>query len=174
MTAAPEFSRIESLERLGRSSKPVRIEATAQERAALARRLRLLALDRFAAEYMLVKEGQAIIANGRIEAALTQSCVATGEPVPEKLDEPFVIRFEREPADQTPDDEIELSADDCDVIFFSGDRIDMGEAMAETLSLSMNPYPRAPDADRILREAGVLSEEDASPFAKLRELTNKS
>lgn len=174
MDAAPEFSRIESLDRMGRSSKPVRIEATAEERAALAKRLRLLTLDRLSAEYLLVKEGQAIIASGRIEAELTQSCVASGVPVPERLDEPFVIRFEREPADQAPDDEIELNSDDCDVIFFSGDRIDMGEAMAETLSLCMNPYPRAPDADRLLREAGVLSEDDASPFAKLRQLTKKT
>lgn len=174
MTAPPEFSRFESLDKLGRSSKPVRIEATVEECAALARRFRLLALDRLAAEYVLVKEGQGVIANGRIEADLTQSCVASGAPVPEQLDEPFAIRFEREPGEHAPDEEIELSADDCDIIFFSGDRIDMGEAVAETLSLSMNPYPRAAEADRLLRKAGVISEEEAGPFAKLRQLTKKS
>ena len=173
MTVPPEFSRFESLDKLGRSSKPVRIEATAEECAALARRFRLQALDRLAAEYVLAAEGQAVIANGRIEAALTQACVASGAPVPEHLNEPFAIRFEREPVDASPDDEMELSADDCDVIFFSGDRIDMGEAVAETLALSMNPYPRAAEADHLLRQAGVLSEEEAGPFAKLRQLTKK-
>src|SRR3546814_9785572 len=101
-------------------------------------------------------------------ADLGQAGVATAAPVPEKIDEAFTIQFERESTDYDPDTEIELSSDDCDVIFFSGDRIDMGEAVAETLSLLMNPYPRAPEADRLLREAGVLSEEEAGPFAKLR------
>src|SRR3546814_12228746 len=78
-----------------------------------------------------------IIANGRIMADLVQACVATAAPVPEKIDEAFTIQFERESTDYDPDTEIELSSDDCDVIFFSGDRIDMGEAVAETLSLLM-------------------------------------
>lgn len=173
MIAAPEFSRLESLDKIGRSDKPVRIEATAEERAALARRFGLVTLDRLAASYILTKEGAAVIANGQIEAELVQSCVATGVPVPERLDEPFVIRFEREAAEPDPDEEIELSSNECDIIFFKGDRIDMGEAVAETLSLSMNPYPRSSDAEKVLREAGVLSEEEASPFAKLRDLTKK-
>ena len=170
---APEFSRPESLDKIGRSSKPVHIEATAEERAVLSRRFGLVALDRLAADYLLEKDGEAIIARGHIEAELAQSCVASGVPVPERIDEPFAIRFEREAAASGPDEEVELSSDDCDVIFFAGDRIDMGEAVAETLSLSMNPYPRSPDADSVLREAGVLSEDEASPFAKLRELTRK-
>lgn len=173
MTPAPEFSRLESLDQIGRSDKPVRIEATAEERGALARRFGLVSLDRLAASYVLTKEGQAIIATGRFEAELVQSCVASGVPVPDRLNEPFAIRFEREAADTVFDEEVELDSDDCDIVFFTGDRIDMGEAVAETLSLGMNAYPRAPDAEKTLREAGVLSEEEASPFASLRELTKK-
>lgn len=174
MTAVPEFSRPVPLDKLGRSDKPVRIEATEAERQALVRRFNLAGLERLWAEYVLIREGEAVIAKGRIEATLSQSCVASGVPVTEQVREPFTLRFEREPAAEMPQEEIELSAEDCDVIFFTGERIDMGEAVAETLSLSMNPYPRAPDADRLLRQAGVLSEEEASPFAKLRNLTKKS
>src|SRR3546814_16294727 len=100
-------------------------------------------------------------------ADLVQACVATAAPVPEKIEEAFTIHFERERTDYDPDTEIELSSDDCDVIFFSGARIDMGEAVAETLSLLMNHYPRAPEADRLLSEAGVLSADRAGPFTKL-------
>ena len=31
----------------------------------------------------------------------------------------------------------------------------------------MTPYPRSPQADTALKEAGVLSEEQAGPFAAL-------
>ena len=44
--------------------------------------------------------------------------------------------------------------------------IDVGEAVAETLSLSLDPYPRAPGAEEALKAAGVKSEEEAGPFAR--------
>jgi len=42
------------------------------------------------------------------------------------------------------------------------------------VALAMTPYPRSPEADSILREAGVLSEEQASPFAALLSLKDKT
>jgi hypothetical protein len=51
--------------------------------------------------------------------------------------------------------------------------VDLGDAVAETLSLSLDPYPRAPQAEAVLREAGVKSEEEvapASPLAGLKDL----
>ena len=68
---------------------------------------------------------------------------------------------------------MELDAEDCDTIGYSGNSIDMGEAVAETVALAMAPYPRAPDADAILREAGVLQEDQAGPFAALLALKGK-
>lgn len=170
---APEFSRPERLDGVGRTAGAVRIEADPGEREALRRRFGLEAIDGLVADYVLAKGDRGIMATGRIRADVVQSCVATGAPVPARIDEPFLIRFEPERSDHAPDAEIELDADDCDVVFFAGDRIDMGEAVAETLSLALDPYPRSADADRLLREAGVISEEEAGPFARLRELTRK-
>ena len=45
--------------------------------------------------------------------------------------------------------------------------IDLGGAIADTLALSLDPYPRSASADAALKEAGVLTEEQASPFAVL-------
>jgi len=70
-------------------------------------------------------------------------------------------------------EEVELSEADCDVIGYEGGAIDLGEAVAETLALALDPFPRSPDADAALREAGVLSEEDAGPFAALKALKEK-
>ena len=43
-------------------------------------------------------------------------------------------------------------------------------AVADTLALSLDPYPRSASADAALREAGVMSEAEASPFALLAKL----
>ena len=140
------------------------------ERKAVAERLRLVALERLEAHAVLERDGPQVRARGRVKATLKQSCIATGEPVGEHVDEPFDINFVPAPVEGAPDDEIELGADDCDVVFYDGQAIDLGEAIADTLALAMEPYPRSPDAEDALKEAGVLSEEQAGPFAALAKL----
>ena len=66
--------------------------------------------------------------------------------------------------------EIELGEADCDVVFTDGAQVDLGTAIADTLALSIDPYPRSASAEAALKEAGVLSEEQASPFAVLAKL----
>ena len=41
------------------------------------------------------------------------------------------------------------------------------------IALSLDPYPRSAGADAALKEAGVLTEEEASPFAALAALKSK-
>jgi hypothetical protein len=57
-----------------------------------------------------------------------------------------------------------------DIVFHDGAAIDIGEAIAQTLALALDPYPRAPDAEAALKEAGVKSEAEAGPFAALAAL----
>ncbi len=145
------------------------LQADEAERAAIAERLQLPSLDRFEAHVALSRDGERVEAQGRIRARLEQSCVATGEPVAANIDEPFRLRFLPEPR-ASADEEIELSEDDCDTVFHDGSTIDLGGALADTLALALDPYPRSPGADAALREAGVLTEEQASPFAVLAKL----
>jgi uncharacterized metal-binding protein YceD (DUF177 family) len=149
------------------------IVADDEERAAVSDRLGLLNLDRFEAHAVLSRDGQKIRANGRLKAALDQSCIATGEPVPAHIDEPFDLLFVPEPKGRSADDEIELGEDELDTIFHDGSAIDLGSAIADTLALSLDPYPRSAGADAALKEAGVLTEEEASPFAALAALKEK-
>jgi len=166
---APEFSRAVPLESIGEAPRRIDIEADEVERAALARRFGLVAIDRLAAEAELVREAAEVTATGRIEAAVMQSCVVTGAPVEARLDELFSIRFQ--PLSESgPDDEIELGESELDVTFYEGGAIDLGEAAAETLALALDPYPRSPDAETVLKEAGVKSEEEAGPFGALAAL----
>lgn len=167
----PEFSRPVRLDTLGDGARRIAIEAKEPERIALSRRFGLLAIDRLEAEAELHSVGEVVLASGRLRAAVTQACVASGEPVEAKIDEPFTLKFVPETA--VGEDEVELGEDDLDVIGFEGSAIDLGEAAAQTLVLALDPFPRAPDADRVLRDAGVIGEQDAGPFAVLKGLKDK-
>ena len=147
------------------------IEAGEDERAALAERFDLTAIESLSAALTLVRDEETVSAKGTLHAVVTQPCVASGAPVPALVDAPFVILFRPQPVG-AGDEEIELGESEMDVVFYDGAMIDVGEAVAETLSLSLDPWPRAPDAEAALAAAGVSSEEEAkaanSPFAALR------
>ena len=151
-----------------------RIDLTADdaERAAVSERLGLAALDRLEAHAALVRDGDAIRATGRLQASLQQSCVVTGEPIAAHVDEPFDLAFLPEP-DGSEADELEIRENECDVVFHDGAMIDLGSAIADTLALNLDPYPRSAGADAALKEAGVLSEEEAGPFAALAALKER-
>ncbi len=141
------------------------------ERNAIARRLDLVSLDRLEAHVSLSRTAGAVRAEGRLIAALDQSCVVSGDPVTAHVDEPFAVLFMPEPPAGGPDEEIELGAEDCDVVFTDGAMIDLGGAIADTLALGLDPYPRSASAEVAIKEAGVLNEAEASPFAILAKLT---
>lgn len=140
------------------------------ERRSIAERLGLNALNRLEAHVTLFRTGPIVRSEGRLNATLEQSCVVTGEPVAAHVDEPFTLLFMPEPETARPDEEIELGEEDCDVVFYDGAAIDVGSAIADTLALNIDPYPRSASADAALKEAGVLTEEQASPFAALAAL----
>lgn len=171
---APEFSRPVRIDTLGSAPRDVAIEADETERPALALRFGLIAVDRLEAQFTLVRSGETVTATGTLRAAVTQSCVASGEPVEASIDVPFAIAFSPEPEGRPgSDEEIELSEAECDIVFYEGAAIDLGEAAAETLALNLDPWPRAPQADDALREAGVKREEEVGPFAALAGLREK-
>ncbi|MEA3063856.1 MAG: hypothetical protein QOJ27_284 [Sphingomonadales bacterium] len=172
-----EFSRLFRLDTLAAEPRSVHIEAEPAERSPLAARFELVAVESLAAEARLSRRGEAVVADGTLRARVTQSCIATADPVEAKIEEAFRIEF-RPPPDGRAEEEIELGEDELDVVFYEGGAIDLGEAVAQTLALSLDPYPRSPAAEAALREAGVKSEEEAraesSPFARLRGLKGEA
>lgn len=174
---APEFSRLVRLDMLGAAPRCEVIEADASELAALARRFGLVEIGRLGAEAELKLANQEVHATGRLKAIVVQSCVATGEPVPAEIDEPFDILFRPAPQGERSEEEIELEESEMDVVFYDGAAVDLGEAVAETLVLALDPYPRAPGAGEALKAAGVKGEdevdEEAGPFGALASLKDK-
>jgi uncharacterized metal-binding protein YceD (DUF177 family) len=153
-----------------RDGERIDLAADEGERLKIAERLGLRSLDRLEAHASLERKGEKIRARGRLKAGLCQSCVITGDPVEARVDEAFDIYFLPEPSAEGGDEEIELVESDCDVVFHDGSAIDLGSAIADTLALGLDPYPRSAGAEAALKEAGVLTEAEAGPFAALAKL----
>jgi uncharacterized metal-binding protein YceD (DUF177 family) len=163
----PEFSRPIEVRRLGDLHQTV--TASPAERAALARRFGFQAVESLEGELHLVRQGETVFAEGRIAARIVQSCAVSGEPLPVTIDEPIALRFVPA-ATRRADEEIELAAEDCDQIEFSGGSVDLGEAVAQTLALAIDPYATGPDADAARAAHGLLDEERGGAFAALAAL----
>ncbi len=157
-----------------RDGDRVDLVADAAEREAVARRLGLEALSCLEAHAALSRKGDIVRAEGRLAASLDQACVVTGEPVAAHVNEPFEFIFMPAPETGRSEEEIELGQSDLDVVFHDGAAIDLGTAIADTLALSLDPYPRSAGADAALKEAGILSEAEASPFSALASLKKSS
>ena len=167
-----DFAHRLTLDRI-RDGDRLDLVADADERAAVAARLGLASLERLDAHAVLRRDGTTITASGRVKASLEQRCVATGDPLPVRVDEAFDLRFVPEPKTAGGDEEFELGADELDTLFHDGQAIDLGAAIADSLALALDPYPRSPKAEAALREAGVISEDEAGPFAALAALKGK-
>ena len=168
MNARPEFSRAVRLDQIGSDARPQSISADETERLALARRFRLRAIGLLEADYVLTAMGDAWEARGVLRAQAVQACVATGQDVPERIEAPFIIRFV--PEDDLTLEEVELSEDECDTMPVEDGRIDMGEAVAQTLALNLDPYPRSANADAYLKEMGVKQEGETGALSGLKDL----
>lgn len=166
---APELSR--PIKVKGLPGEALVIEADASERAALAARFGLPGVDSLRAVVDLEQRASAIRATGTLEAAIRQSCAISGEDFPATIHEELDLRFVEEGRAEAAENEdgeieIELGAEDCDEIDYSGDAFDLGEAVAQTLGLAIDPYAEGPGADAARKSAGITAEgEQEGPLA---------
>jgi len=145
---APEFSRPIAADRIGRDGYQVTIEAGPAERAALTARFGLVSVDALTARCRLRQvAGGMIELTASFEATVTQLCVVTLEPFPARVADEFTQRYALDPQRlRKLADESELfdpDADDPPEALQEGG-IDLGEAVAQHLSIALDPFPRAP------------------------------
>ncbi|QTD57503.1 YceD family protein [Parasphingorhabdus cellanae] len=169
----PELSKIIKLSEIGSSALTGTIVADDEERQALAKRFDLPSIESITSEYRLAAKEHEISFTGTIQSSLHQACAISGQPFPVQIDEIFNIIFVEKTEIPASDEEIELAPEDCDVIEYDAAQIDLGEAIAQTLYLALDPYPRGPDADRAAEKNGLKSEEEAGPFGALAALKDK-
>ena len=141
------------VKRLPQNGLPLVIEADAEQRARLAADHDLVSVERFRAELLVSAwKRNGVKVEGRVEAAITQACVVTLDPLQSLMDEevsglflPDDSKLGREGFHQPG--EIHLDPDGPDSPeTFSGDTIDVGALAEEFFALAIDPYPRKPDA----------------------------
>lgn len=160
-----EFSRPIDLRQI--TPAPLTLTASPAECAALADRFGLVRVDRLAATVALVADGDVVTATGRLAAAWVQPCAVSGEDLAQATDEALALRFVPTTGPTAPDVEIELSDSDCDEIEYSGTTFDLGEAIAQSLGLAIDPFACGPGAEAARQAAGIVSEGAAGPFGAL-------
>ena len=142
-----EIERVIDLDRLGRSGSAVEIAATESECAALAKRFGFLSLQGFSARVTVdLQPGDQVIVEGRLRGKIVQACVLSLEPVTQELDDAFRIVFQKDLAEERDPEsgEAVLNAQADAPEPLSGNMLDVGEIVAEQLSLAAEPYPRHP------------------------------
>lgn len=166
MNEKPEFSRPVDIR--GITAEPVRLNATAAERSALAKRFDIVAVGRLEAEIALEAEGAVVSAKGILDADIVQSCAVSGEDLPATIHESIDVRFV--PAEtlevEQPETEVELDADELDIIGYNGSAFDLGEAVAQSLALAIDPFATGPEADAARERHGLA---DGGPKGALAE-----
>ena len=158
-----ELSRTLPADRVGPSGYTLTIEATAQECAAIARRLLVPSVEALRCDWSLRPAPHGVVeAEGSLRARLHQECVVSLDPFSVELVDEFAVRFvpageESETADD-PDEPDELPIDD--------GMLELGEATVEQFALALDPYPRMPGA--IL--PADLTDAPETPFDALAKL----
>lgn len=170
---SPEFSRRVSIDSLADDEVIQDIEANAEERAALAARFGLLALDSLTATVRLKRgRGGRIRLDGEFAADVVQSCVVTLEPVKSRVADSFTVTF-APTSDLDTGPELDLSpwAEELPEPL-EGDVIDIGETVAQFLSLALDPYPRRQGIEFTPADYPGLAADSAKngPFAALATL----
>lgn len=195
MTISNEFPHQIPAAKIGREIFKTTFTADERQCALLAKRYGVLSVEgvRGDAELWRETDGMTIGVRGHFTADVTQACVATLEPVKDHIEEDFEgwfldesiaksfkkakkLRADTEiedPFNPEEDEETMMPDERDEPESIVNGQVDVGELVAQYLSLAINPYPHSEKA----KAAGPVGDEDAggkpSPFAVLKDLKTK-
>jgi uncharacterized metal-binding protein YceD (DUF177 family) len=142
-----EIERIVDIARMAPNGAALEVAASDSERAALARRFGFLGLPAFSARVTVDRRpGGQVVVEGRLRGKIVQACILTLDPVTQDLDETFRLVFKQDLAEERdPESGEALVSPQADAPEpLPGNLLDVGEIVAEQLSLAADPYPRKP------------------------------
>jgi uncharacterized metal-binding protein YceD (DUF177 family) len=163
------LSRAFSVRHLPAGGADATIEASPEERTELAADLGLPEIRALSATYRVTGSPTHVWVKGRFHATLVQTCVVTLDEFTSTLDQEVAVEFRTTPdvdIDETSGSEHEADLDAPDEL--EGDTVDLGAITAEFLALSLDPYPRKPDAEFTSEAGGDTG--STSPFSALANL----
>lgn len=141
-------------------------------RAEIAAFLDLTTIDRLTVKLRAVRFRGGMRVTGRLEAEIVQPSVVSLEPVrqsiSEAVDRVFLPGAQKDFADDA-DTDLFVDPDGEDIPdHFDGNEADLSDLIIETLSLAVDPYPRAPGESAAV--VGDAEDPSDKPFAALRAL----
>jgi hypothetical protein len=166
------WSHIVKLHGLNRGPITVRLDADADARGEIARRLDLKSLPSLTADITVKPWFDGVEITGRLNAVVEQVCGVSLETFEQPVASDFDIRavpagspHGAEPAGG----EMELDPDAPDAPdVLEGDELDVAAHVVEQLALEIDPFPRKPGAEFDYRAPEV----ETSPFAALKKLAD--
>lgn len=162
------LSRLVDVMNLPPQGTQVRVEATAEECAALARDFGLPGIQSLSGDYKLNNSAKGVHVTGAVKAAISQTCVVTLEPFDSQIEEDVEVDF-AEPSGMPPEPPTEMHEYEPPDEIVNG-HIDLGALTAEFLALGLDPYPRKPGVDFAYQDPADAKD---SPFAALGKLKDK-
>ncbi len=149
----------------------------------MVRRFGFLGLPAFSARVSVDRRpGGQVVVEGRLRGKVVQACILTLEPITQELDDAFRLVFKQDLAEERDPESGEalLSAQIDAPEPLQGNLLDIGEIVAEQLSLAADPYPRRPGVklEDVLPKPrqggrGARNEQRRHPFAGLAVLRDK-
>jgi len=171
------------LDKIGTDGAALEISTTESERAALAKRFGFLGLPDFSARVTVDRRpGGQVVVEGLLKGRILQACILSLDPVTQELDDAFRLVFAEEVTEERDPESGEalLNAQGDAPEPLVGNMLDVGEIVAEQLSLTADPYPRRPGIkleDVLPKPKGgarrAAPEPRRHPFAGLAALKDK-
>jgi uncharacterized metal-binding protein YceD (DUF177 family) len=194
MTHISEFPHLVAAAKIGPEPTEVSFSANERQRALLAKRYSILSVDLVEGSAKLKREGDGmtIHVSGHFRAKVSQACVTTLEPVHDDIAETFegwfldesqaasFIRAKKRKEEEEglitdllpalEDEETLVTEERDEPEAVVNGMVDVGELVAQHLSLALNPFPHSENA----LETGPLGDDQPlakeSPFAALKDL----
>ena len=176
MTTSPDRIRLPDagirLDSMPGDGRDLALNVSADDRAAMAKFLRITAVDRLVVRLHAVRFRGGIRVTGRLEAEIVQPSVVSLEPVRQAVAEPidriFLPAGEKDFADDA-DADVFVDPDGEDIPdHFEGNEADLSDLIVEVLALGIDPYPRLPGETIAVDDTG--EDPAGHPFAALKRL----
>ena len=171
MGAALSWGKPVKLHELGRGPVRLDLEAGPEQRAEIAKRLKLQSLPALTAKVTVKPWLDGAELTGRFDAVVEQVCGVTVEPFEQEVSGEIDVRVvpagsEHAAAPEGGDLELDPDAPDAPDVLES-DAIDVAGYVIEHLALELDPFPRKPGVTFDYE----APETETSPFAALKKLT---
>ncbi|MEK6216107.1 MAG: DUF177 domain-containing protein, partial [Boseongicola sp.] len=167
----PVLSVVQALTELSAAGREIKLSATPEERKRLAAAFGVLEIPELTATLLLESTRKGARLSGKITSVVVQACIVTLEPVTQHIAEDIAVGFA--PADSEPEGhesvEIDPDAPDLPDPIING-IIDIGRSVEEYLSLAIDPYPRARNAEIPADYRVTKTNPSQSPFSALEAL----